>query len=75
MSRRVPSTTPLGRILLTRNITAIQLSRACDIHPRTLTEYLSGRQHIKPDHMVRVCEYLEVEPDDLYIGELQSMSG
>lgn len=35
------------------------------VHHRTMTEYLANRIRIRPHHLVRLAEYLKVDPEAL----------
>lgn len=68
--------TPLGSILHARGITAIQLSFATGIHPRTLSDYLGNHVPIRAHHLPLITSYLRVsaaqlmvEPEGGYDGE------
>lgn len=46
-------------------VTATWTSRQSGVHPRTLTEYLSGRVSILPHHAVKLARVLECPVEHL----------
>lgn len=55
----------LGEILVESGMNATQLSARSGVHPRTLTEYLSGRRRPLPHHLASLADALDVDPQEL----------
>lgn len=63
--RPICTDTKLGRIIVARNLNAYDVSTAGGFSSRTMTEYLAGRRIIRTEHLVRICRFLNVEPEDI----------
>lgn len=59
------TTTPLGRYLVSNNLSSRVLSEVTGINVRTLSDYVAGRKIPTPRHLALLCEALDVEPDAL----------
>jgi DNA-binding Xre family transcriptional regulator len=65
MGRPYPTHTKLGKLMAEQGWVAADLSLVTGIYTRTLTEYLAGRKQIKDDHLVALCDALDVGPTQL----------
>lgn len=63
--RKFNTTQPLGKVMVARGVTAIWVAQQAGIHPRTITEYLSGRKKILPHHLAALSTVLQVKPSRL----------
>lgn len=63
--RPLPTHTKLGQLMTEHGDRAYILSGKAGIPTRTLTEYLAGRKEIQPQHMTRLCDIYDCEPEDL----------
>jgi transcriptional regulator with XRE-family HTH domain len=65
MPRPFNTSQPLGQIMQRKNWTAMEVSRATGIHPRTLTDYLAGTKPIQPHHLWNLADILGCTIADL----------
>jgi hypothetical protein len=65
MPRNFAVVTPLGFALRDSGLTASRLSALTGIHPRTVTEHLSGRLEIRGDHLAAYSNVLGLAPEEL----------
>ena len=62
---RFPTHTPLGQIMWEDNLTVREVALQTGIHPRIMTEYLSGRLPITAGHMAKLTDMLDMDPEEL----------
>jgi DNA-binding Xre family transcriptional regulator len=62
--------TKLGRYITTHNFVSYEVANAGGFSPRLMTEYLAGRRVIKVDHLVKLCQFLRCEPEDIVDEEI-----
>ena len=65
MARQFPTHTPLGKRMRLLGWTATDFAAMTSIHPRTLTEYLAGREPLAHHHAMAAAEVLNCDPADL----------
>lgn len=70
-----PIHTRLGKVMAFRDLTASEVASASGVHPRTLTEYLAGREPIRPQHLQRLADALGVSPDVIFEEEPSQPTG
>lgn len=68
MSRPFNRNTPLGELMYVEGWSASEVSAASGIHPRTLSEYLSGRREPLEEHLLALADVLEVDVETLLTG-------
>lgn len=66
VGRKYPQRTRLAKLMAYRGLTATETARLSRVHPRTLTEYLAGRDEIRPHHLAMLAEVLECSPGKLH---------
>lgn len=59
-SRGFNKSTPLGKVMAARGVTAKWVSEQSGVYTRTLTEYLAGRQAIPAHHLAALSATLQV---------------
>lgn len=57
--------TKLRVVLLSLDTPQYTIAGACGIHPSTLSEYVIGKKDIKAEHLISLCEFLQVEPEQI----------
>ena len=63
--RPYPTHTRLGSLMDERGLMANTVAMQAGVHPRILSELLSGRKRPNPRHLAGLCSMLDVDPDDL----------
>lgn len=57
--------TKLRSLLIKSNIPQYQVAARMGLHPSTLSAYSLGKESIKPYHLVQICQYFQLEPEDV----------
>jgi hypothetical protein len=65
VARPHSTVTELGRRIAKTGKPALKIAQLADVNPRVLTDYLAGRAHPRPDHIVRLAGVLECDASDL----------
>jgi transcriptional regulator with XRE-family HTH domain len=65
MSRQFSRETALGRLMAGDGWTAMEVSMASGVHPRTLSDYLNSRREIQVHHLTALAEVLGCDEEDL----------
>jgi DNA-binding Xre family transcriptional regulator len=65
VGRTFNTSTNLGRLIALKGVRAYEVSAACRIAPRTLTELLAGRRKPNQSQVIALCEYLNCDPEHL----------
>lgn len=65
MSKRVRTDTKLGQRIAFMGYTVTRTCEKAHVHPRTMTDYLSGKDRIRPHHAVALARALACEPEDI----------
>lgn len=65
MSRGYPRGTKLAFWIERTGKAKYRFCADVGIHPRTMTEYLAQREPISHAHLLAICDYLNVEPEDV----------
>ena len=47
------------------------IAAKCGFHPARLSQYALGKRPIPPHHLIRLCEVLNCNPEDI-VGDLDS---
>lgn len=61
--RPYPTHTKLGRLIADRGLRAVDVSRAANVYPRTLTDLLAGRKPPTNRTLVSLSTFLRVPPE------------
>lgn len=69
MGRPFSTATPLGRRIRFLGLEAYWVAARAQVSPRQLTEYLAGRATISHEHLARLSQVLDCEPEDLQLPE------
>lgn len=62
---KIKGRTPLAAVINARGYTGHQVTLATGIHPRILTFYTNGQRRPTVDHLIKLCRFLDVRPDDI----------
>lgn len=65
VGRSFSTSTNLGRLIAIKGVRAYEVSAACMIPPRTLTELMAGRRKPNQTQTIALCEYLDCDPETL----------
>jgi transcriptional regulator with XRE-family HTH domain len=57
--------TKLRKLVITMNVPQYQIAALCNIHPYTFSLYCQGKQEISDKHLAKLCEILDLAPDDI----------
>lgn len=55
----------LGRAIADSPYSAAQVAALIGLHPVHLSRYINLRRPIHPHHLIKLCEVLDCEPEDL----------
>ena len=63
--------TRIRKLLLTGDLPAYKVAAEIGIHPSTLSQYALGRREVLPHHLIRLCRYYQLNPEDIlgYLDE------
>lgn len=71
--RRYSTHTKLGKLMTARGFRVYTVSGRAAIAPRTLGYYLAGTKPISAEHLTRLCEVLNCEPEELVEEPIEDM--
>ena len=63
--------TRIRKLLITGELPAYKVAAEVGIHPSTLSQYALGRKEVLPHHLIKLCKYYNLNPDEIlgYIDE------
>lgn len=62
---RTNTDTPLGKMIVDRGFLVVEVTRATGIYPRTMTDYIAQRKRPHVEHLIKLCEFLECDPEEI----------
>lgn len=63
--------TRIRKLLITGDLPAYKVAAEMGIHPSTLSLYALGRKEVLPQHLIKLCRYYNLNPDQIlgYLDE------